>query len=223
MNNHYTSFKDPALKQKLHGREQTPQEQNTVQLLNWLGEMKSSIAKIGSDLTEYRIAQVRQQMEIKDFLRAAADESKKTNSMLEMILQHLTSPGSVSVVDGKAVQNTEEIAIRVSDILSRQLSSMVPQSTTTVFEKPVVKEEAFVKFIPEKKKRGTYNIEANAEKIFKTGKKLNAAGLYEELKIIFPDGEFTKSSVATSLSIMCKKEVIKRIDRGMYAINEASY
>src|SRR5262245_29939469 len=110
----YNSFKGYSESQ----REKTPQEMNWAQIVNWMADMRGIVQGLQKDLSDYRFAQQRTAMELKEYIGKLAAERGDIGSIMDQILDHLTAPGQPKVAKPAPESLREQIEQVIAELFA---------------------------------------------------------------------------------------------------------
>lgn len=236
-NKHHTNFRD--VKEHMERKEPTAQEHNSAQLINWLADVKTELKKISEAMTDYRLQQMKQIMEFKEYIGKLMGERRDVEKMMEMILQHLTAPGQLTNYAGALMPSEDVIALKVAELLKRPLlvakameasAAVQPDPSTSCFPASNDEEKQEVdnslaqddSATVQPRKRITYKerIDAMMLTIMRQGGEWDTDRVLAALVAKYPHTTFKKQSVASAFTLLMNQQTIFRVDRGIYQAKE---
>ena len=166
-------------------------------------------------------------------------ERKDVESMMEMILQHLTAPGQLTQYGGAVMPTADAIALQVADLLKRPYlihkalygsAAAQPETPTSDFTPSNDEEKQEVENPPEENdsapvtpRRITYSERMDDMMLGimqAQGGEWNTEKMLQALHAKYHPAIFKKPSVATAFIILMRNETIFRVDRGLYMAKE---
>lgn len=235
MQKHHNNFRD--VKAQMDRKEPSAAERNDAQLINWLADVKSEVAKFTGVMNEYRLQQMKLVMEMRDFISKLSSEKMDVGRTMEMILQHLTAPGQLTQYEGVVMPSADAIALQVAELLKRpylihksaETSLSVlndtetpksPDNKTDREDVPPPSDEGEKINTPRKRITYSRRMDEMMLDIMQQGGEWDTNRMMAALVAKYAHTTFKKPSVATAFNIMMGAGTIFRVDRGIYQAKE---